>query len=301
MLIQSKTNERMKVMKRFFKETGKALGYFLIYLVAQVIAGIMISWGVQFKLGYEAGASGAEFDPVEVSKQASEIAMHNLGLMLIISAVFTIFTYVVIAKSNHHKFTEEASLNKISFKTVVLSLMTAVGCTCFFTYGMDFLPIPEDLVEGMVNGNQQLADIPLWQSIAATAIIVPILEEIVFRGFVFSRLDRVMNTWVAIIITSIIFGLCHGQLLWAAWAAVMGFVFNIVRVKTKSIIPGIVMHIANNSYSTIMHATDSTLPENMKLPVVIIGAILLAVSLFIFFKNAENKDDSDVKVEVITA
>ena len=285
-------------MKSFFKETGKAIAYFAIYLLMQVVATIGVSFLFEFKLGYEAGASGKtdmeNFQ--EIAAKAGEMTMHNMGLVLIINAILAIAIYVIIAKCRNKSFMEEASIKRISVNTVLLSFITAVGCTCFFTYGMELLPIPDGLVEGMVKGNAQLADIPVWQSIAATSIIVPILEEIVFRGFVFSRLNRVMSTWIAVVITSILFGMVHGQLLWAVWAAAMGVVFNIVRIKTDSIIPSIIMHIANNSYSTILSLTGTSVPDRLVVPIVIIGAVLLSVALVLISKNADNGKKAEVEV-----
>ena len=278
-------------MKNFFKETGKGLGYFLVYLITQVVMGIVGYAGLMI---YD-NINGGAFDAATLS----DMLMRNMGILNLIIAAIVLTTYFIITKVRNHKFTEEASIKKVSVKSAILAFVAAAGCIGFFTFGLHVFPIPEDLVEGMMEGNMQLANAPLWQAIAATSIVVPILEEVVFRGFLFSRLDRVMSTWIAVVITSIVFGLCHGQILWAAWAALLGAVMNILRVKTGSIVPGIIMHIANNSFSTFISATGYEVPKNLYIPIVILGAVLLVIALVFI---GEDKEDSRVtEVEVISA
>ena len=93
-------------MKSFIKETGKAIAYFAIYLLMQVVATIGVSFLFEFKLGYEAGASGKtdmeNFQ--EIAAKAGEMTMHNMGLVLIINAILAIAIYVIIAKCRNKSF-----------------------------------------------------------------------------------------------------------------------------------------------------------------------------------------------------
>ncbi|MBR6403033.1 MAG: CPBP family intramembrane metalloprotease [Eubacterium sp.] len=277
-------------MKDFFKEIGKALGYFLVYLIAQVVVGLAAGLIIPIYAGANGGADATVLN---------DILARNIGLINLVAAVVVLTTYFIITKVRKHKFIEEASVKKVSAKSVFLSLVAAAGCIGFLSFGLEVFPIPESLVEGMKEGNAQLANASVWQAIVSTSIVVPILEEVVFRGFVFSRLNRVMSTWVAILITSIVFGLCHGQILWAAWAALLGVVMNILRVKTGSLIPGIVMHIANNSFSTFLNLSGYEVPKNMYIPIVILGAILLVIALV--FIGEKTEDNRVTEVEVISA
>ena len=77
-------------------------------------------------------------------------------------------------------------------------------------------------------------------------------EEIIFRGFIFSVLDDLYGSKAAVPITAILFAVLHmSQLLgnWAAIAAILlvGYAFTIVRHRTGSVIPCIIMHTAYNS------------------------------------------------------
>ena len=286
-------------VKRFFKQSGKAACYVGSYFLCQVIAAVMVIFGAQFVLGLRAGMAGnMNPDTDEIVNRSVEMMTSNMGIVLLINAILAMVVFLVVMKIRKHSFLEEVSLKKVSAKTILLAVAVAIGSIAFLNHSLDILPIPESLVEGMIEGNEELSNIPLWQSILATSVVVPILEEIVFRGFMFSRLDKAMPTWIAVIITSAVFGLVHGQALWAVWAALVGVVFNIVRIKTGSILPTMIIHILNNSYSTICSETGWYVPDSWLIPVVIIGAVILAAA--IYFIGRDEKEDSNVEVKVLT-
>jgi membrane protease YdiL (CAAX protease family) len=107
-----------------------------------------------------------------------------------------------------------------------------------------------------------LADVPLngppaWLLLLKLVLLVPILEEIVFRGGlqVFLISKRAFNkSWfgisVANIVTSIIFALMHlisQPPLWAALVFIPSLVFGWARDRYGSVIPSIILHAVYNA------------------------------------------------------
>ena len=285
-------------MKNFFKQLGKAFCYLGTYMGCQGIAGFIMLVGCGVVIGYKSAASGeTNLATSYVMEQAGTMVENNMGVALIINAILAMAIYLVVMKIRKHKFTEEVAIKKVGVKTIILAIAAALGAICVIDYGVELLPIPEELMNGLVEDTGKVAEMPLWQSILAASIIVPIMEEIVFRGFMFSRLGKAMPTWIAVAITSIAFGLVHGQMIWALLAALTGVVFNIVRIKTDSIIPTIVMHMVNNSLATLIPESASEIPIPT-IAVVIFGAVLLAISLY-FIGRDENKGEiAEVEVKV---
>ena len=78
------------------------------------------------------------------------------------------------------------------------------------------------------------------------AVIAPIAEEIVFRGFLYGKLRIMVPKWLAIILTSLAFGLIHFQ--WNVGISVfcMSVVTCILREITGTIYAGMLVHIINN-------------------------------------------------------
>jgi membrane protease YdiL (CAAX protease family) len=83
-------------------------------------------------------------------------------------------------------------------------------------------------------------------SIALIGVLVGFIEEIAFRGFLFDWVRRFAPVWLAVILTSVAFGLMHG---WDAAipTGLMGVMFAWLRLRYESLWPSIVLHALNNS------------------------------------------------------
>lgn len=92
---------------------------------------------------------------------------------------------------------------------------------------------------------------------AVWMLVVPIAEELVFRGWMLGRLTRRFDAARGIAISAALFGLVHlrnlawrdgsrvaGQVLWAA--LVLGPLLAWVTLRTRSVWPAVVLHYANN-------------------------------------------------------
>ena len=92
-----------------------------------------------------------------------------------------------------------------------------------------------------------------------TMINVGFLEEIIFRGILFRSIEK-DDKKLAIIISSLTFGIGHivnilngaeliPTLIQIAYATAIGFMFVTIFIKSKSLIPCIITHMAINSLS----------------------------------------------------
>lgn len=104
--------------------------------------------------------------------------------------------------------------------------------------------------------------LPVFGHVPAAAsawavLIAPVNEEMVFRGvlyqFLVNRLRsiRIVDP-VAVVITSILFGLAHGRSsVFLLLTILAGGMYGIARWRTKSVLSSIVCHIAYNSVSLL--------------------------------------------------
>ena len=89
----------------------------------------------------------------------------------------------------------------------------------------------------------------------AVGILVPLTEEMVFRGAILRSLLDMMskkNHWVAIMISAAMFGLAHGNAAQFVNALLMGLLLGWMYYRTKSLVPGILMHWVNNTMAYIL-------------------------------------------------
>jgi len=277
-------------MKKLFVQSGKALGYFGIYIAGQLAGGVAAAVLSLIQL------MTSPDNTKDQMTRYQELINYNLGYGLLIAAVITLAVYVIIFAARKKKITEELDIRKISVKEVVITIIGGIGTICFMDFITDILPLPESLMEEFTSGNESLAQFPLWVSISTTALLVPILEEVVFRGLIYSRLGKAMPAVVAAVLSSVVFGLMHEGLLWAVWAGIVGLIICVARVKTGSIIPGIIIHVMVNGFAVICDNVDilGDITKTKGTVITLTGAVLLALYTILMCVNKTPKAEVTV-------
>jgi len=82
-------------------------------------------------------------------------------------------------------------------------------------------------------------------------LVAPLMEELLFRGFLYPALARWTGAVVSVIITASAFTLLHGAQLGYSWAPlllifVVGLTLTITRVRTNSVATCVVVHMTYN-------------------------------------------------------
>jgi uncharacterized protein len=128
-------------------------------------------------------------------------------------------------------------------------VVTAVYQSIVNLHGTDKLP--QDL--GIGTSTAALVGAAVF-----VCVVAPIAEEFFFRGFIFGALrrwhvtiaGRDVGTWVAAILTGILFGLAHTGSAASQYLiplGFLGFVLCLIRWKTGSLYPCMALHSINNS------------------------------------------------------
>ncbi|MBR4589708.1 MAG: CPBP family intramembrane metalloprotease [Bacteroidaceae bacterium] len=194
---------------------------------------------------------------------------------------------------------------KISFgrikKQKILPLMAvtptlAISYMCF-EISCDMLLLlsgwlPEELID--VESDLDLIITPsTWVlGLLLVGILGPIFEEIMCRGILIGGLRKIKcPVWTSIILSGIIFGALHGMIIKFVGCTIFGIITGWLYCRTRSLIPGIVMHIINNSivvgfgllvykYSSLLDTLETTepTPEETKETIIFL-AITTAISL----------------------
>ena len=87
---------------------------------------------------------------------------------------------------------------------------------------------------------------------AFAVLIAPFMEELIFRGVLFSFFEHLVGLRFAVVGTAVLFAALHVQEYWGAWnhvflILVVGLVFSGARGLTKSLVPGVMLHLAYNA------------------------------------------------------
>ncbi len=116
----------------------------------------------------------------------------------------------------------------------VFSILAVIMETILNTFGLTLFGAVESASAGSTTISMFLY----------SALVAPIGEEIVYRGFVLRYLQR-YGRWFAIFVSAVLFGVMHGNLIQGVFAFFLGIVLGYVAVE-YSIKWSICLHFINN-------------------------------------------------------
>lgn len=229
--------------KKEIKHTANkmALGVFLYSLIMFVVViGDLIVKCIRICLDYS--------NEKDLNRQINALLDHSMqsGVSTIISiAIGIAFLLFFFKKYKFEKsiFHTERKMNCKSFLTLFIIFMSAQALFSIIGMGMEnilnhFGYSLMDEIE-MATGGSESISMFLYAS-----FLGPITEELVFRGFLmrgFQRYGRIF----AIIVSAVVFGAFHGNIIQGIFATFVGFVLGYIAME-YSIKWSMLMHIINN-------------------------------------------------------
>ena len=164
-----------------------------------------------------------------------------------------ILVFFIIYKLVFSKDKEEAKLSlnpKYSIKCLVAGVGVS-GVSLLWIMLAEQLPALKSSLDAMNMGNENIGGGSFIGAVVVAVIGAPLIEEIVFRGIVFRSLRRVSPAWVAILASSVLFGLYHMNPVQIVYATLMGIVAGIIYEKSNNLLFPILVHVANNLVAAI--------------------------------------------------
>ena len=113
-------------------------------------------------------------------------------------------------------------------------------------------------------------------TLIATVLVAPVVEELIFRGLIMTRLSKAMPGWMAVLLSAATFGICHGHPVWFGYTFVLGAFFGFVDLRTGSIWPSILAHLTFNAIGqafTLVPESESGVGTLIMLVVVLLAGI----------------------------
>ena len=202
--------------------------------------------------------SRTDFDLFDYEEFLKSVDMGLLlSLSIIISAVACLGLIYVFVKANRGApFNEYVGFKSIGLKTASVAVSIMVGFLALSVLINYALEIP---VEGDVMTDAYITSV--WPALfwIATVIFAPLFEEVFFRGFLFEgfRYSK-MGVAGAVLVTSLVWAGFHMQynLFQIASIFVLGIVLGVVRYRTGSLWPPIIMHALNNLIAVLFITVD---------------------------------------------
>ena len=88
--------------------------------------------------------------------------------------------------------------------------------------------------------------IPLWFGIILYGLVSPIVEELLFRTIVYGRMKRRFSLIISIVVSSMFFGLYHGNLVQGIYGFIMGIIMCMACEYLHTVAAAFLMHSVAN-------------------------------------------------------
>lgn len=266
------TSTQIPRWQQILMALGKAACYLALFLGWQLVVSTIYGFTISVELMLE-NPEGL-LDTTAYLEAVTDKTME----MSLVSGLLTAASLAAFFKMRHRSLRLELWLHPVPKEVFGWSAGLAF---CLYWLVMIILGfLPEAWLENYGAASAELEEIsPL--AFLATALVSPVVEEVIFRGLVYTRLQRAMPGWLAVILSAALFGLCHGEAVWFCYAFVLGVVFALLTQATRSVLPGMLMHVVFNTTNevlTLLGDTEIIGQLLLLVPVLAVGGTALCVS-----------------------
>lgn len=260
----------------------KGIGFFALYFVLTMLFQLFSS--IVFMAF---GAAGGIRD----EDALMTFANNNLLGMTIFSGVLIVIVFFVIFRLRKADVKKEWKLCCFKIKDVVLPIIVAFSYSFVFaliTYNIELensvmIRNSAEYYSGVCSG------LGLVLMIMNLLIVAPISEEIVLRGIVYTRVEKTTNPVVAIMVSSLLFGLMHimaGGPVLVIGAMLMGVVFGLIYYKTNSLLICFIAHSIANLPDFIL-SNHSVFSTRILITLTIGFGVLFIMGIILMIKKSE--------------
>ncbi len=158
-------------------------------------------------------------------------------------------SFVSVLKNEYESIFDVASIYQVSF--IVIANILFVSAIYFILKYLSAISIIQ-FDSSLFGDFTSLSMVVLIVYLLAVVILSPIIEEILFRGLILRRFNRELdNLSLAILISSILFGICHsfGGIM---GAILFGICVSILYINSRNILVPIFAHFLNNILSFLL-------------------------------------------------
>lgn len=216
---------------------------------------------------------------------ASLVSMFIPGVIIMNSA----------RKSEGMKINDFLPFKPLGAKKTAVIVFAGMGVCMFaqvlasiLTYNLSLLGFD---VESALDVSYGTTAMDVVLNVVCTAVIPGLVEEFAYRGIVLGALKK-YDARLAVLGSAFLFGMVHGNFSQIPFAFVVGLVLGYVRVKTDSMLPGILIHFGNNFYAVILTEVGEVAPESVSSIVdIVFIVVLILVGILCTYSLAKNDKD----------
>jgi len=225
------------------------------------------------------------FGNMENTKEIIGILGDIILRIMIIALVFK-----KIKKNSDNNF-RIRYVGKLNYKLLLSVILLMIGYYLWYQSSIGVIinkfPLPEFLKEA-----EREMELHPYSAIFSMVIVAPIYEEIFTRGILLAGLLNRYNPKKAIIISALIFGISHFNIVQSVNTTLIGLILGMIYYKTNSLILCIGAHMTNNIFARIMGGAKEYMGYSPNIISFMAGVIIFTGSGILFFRYLKELDEN---------
>lgn len=223
----------------------------LTYWGVNMLVSVIFSTGAVAYVMYQSGINGV-WDLEQMVEESMRLLVEYTYEMSIASALLTL-PLMLLYRRWDQKRTRALGKARRFEKPSLLSLLPVVVlgfASCLLLNNLmnlsGLMLVYEDTAEELAGTLYQGR---LVLEILGVGILVPISEELVFRGLTMSRMEEYWGRKYAIVLSALLFAVIHGNLLQGLYTFPLGLLFAYVYDRYHTLLAPVLFHAASNLLS----------------------------------------------------
>ena len=255
-------------MKKYFIMLWKCFLYVGIYILLQIVLILVYA-------SFYAGRGSSE--------EALSKVNSSIFIITLLASFISLGIYILMLRKKEENFWKRCKFKRITSRDIVNVIIATIALS-FISSG--FIYVTQNIFKDYKQVSQTMSTgFNSVFGIIIIIILIPIFEELLFRGMIFNELRKNLNVPAAIVIQALIFGIAHGNIAQGSYAFLMGLVAGFIYVCTKSIWSNIILHIFFNLFGTFGTIVLGIFLEKNAYGYIILGLTLLTAILIKIYRN----------------
>ncbi len=258
----------------------RGIGYFLLYLVFTIVMQVILSMLiVQFAAGN--GITGGN--------QLEEFANSNILGMTVASGVLTILFLFLLFKIPKKDIRKEWKLNRFAASDLIKACLLLFSLSSLFSLVTLNVDIENSrlIAASAQYYSSRVPYLGTMLMMLNLLVIAPVSEEIALRGIVYTRIEKNLKPFIAIIVSAVVFGSMHfmaGGIVLVFGAMIMGLAFGLLMHKYNSLWICVIAHICAN-VPDFIYSKERFASTGLKICLITVFSLAVLAALVWMFKG----------------
>ena len=224
----------------------------ILFLLGAVGLFVLVQLAAAFLLIYDArqknpGLTWSEIVQL-VNRRVEYNAFFAIPVQLIYYALLLLLLYALVRGLRGVPFWSGLALRRLPAAQAGAALFAGVVLALVIQTASLLVPPPEELPFDRLFSSRAAA----WLIIAASLLVAPLVEELIFRGYIYTVLEGVWGMPAAVLASGLLFGAIHFPQLHPGYfqmglLCVVGIVFSWARARTGTLFASVLLHFGYNA------------------------------------------------------